>query len=185
MMYILATTRTNHEFATADAINEMGALAVVPRKVTITPAKDGQPERIDYSPLLPRMLFVACGEDQWHHMQAKRLHGLRGILPPIRRQFDIIPRTWDEFKKFAQAAEQECAYRIGMHEAGHKVRSIRPNDIIKMIEGHIGDYELAGRMGRVIKVEGGKVHVKTDIEIMGKPVTARLDPQQVQGIAAE
>jgi len=197
-MYILATTRTNHEFATADAINRMmhrpdpdgdlrsmGGLVIVPRTVEITQAKGDKPDRIEYKPLLPRLLFIAMGEDQLHHIVTKRIMGPEKLLPPIRRNFDILPRNWAQIQAFAKAADQDCEYRMGVHEAGKKVRNVRPGDIVRMIDCSIADKELAGRIGKVVRVHRGKIHVETDIIIMGKPVTARLDPRHITGIAAE
>lgn len=185
MMYLLTRTHSRKEFATADAINDLGAYALVPRKVAIIPAKDGKPERIEYSPLLPRMMFLACTEEAWHQFSTKRLHGPSGILPPIRRELVILPRTWDSFRDFAARAEQECEYRRGAHEAGKRVKKMKPGQIIRMIKATIADVDLAGRMGRVVRMESGKVLVETDVMLMGKPVVARLDPRDVMGVAAE
>lgn len=192
MIYLLARTHSRAEFATATAINEMlhrpdpdgdlrpiGAVAVVPREVVITPAKDGKPEKIDYRPLLPRLMFLACTEAQWHQFHHKRLYGPAGILPPIRREFDLLPVHWAGLQAFAARAEQECEYRIGCHEAGKKVANMRPGDIIRMIEASIGDVDLAGRLGKVVRMEHGKVLVQTDVMLMGKPVVARLEPGQI------
>lgn len=194
MMYILARTRSGCELKTADAINAMlhrpdpegdwrpiGALAIVPRAVSIIPAKDGKPERIEYRPLLPRLMFLACTEAHWHMFQAKRIFGATGKpLPPIHRECVILPRSWESCQDFAARAEQECAYRLGMHERGKKVSNMRPGQIIRMIAGSIGDIDLAMRMGRVVRVQGGKVLVQTDVEFMGKPVVARLEPGQLE-----
>ena len=180
-LYLLARTHASAEFATADAINDAGGFAVVPRAVSIVPAKDGKPERVEYRPLLPRMLFLACTEAQWHLFATKRLHGPQGILPPIRRELDILPRTWADFQAFAARAEQECEYRRGLHEAGRKVRSYRPGDMLRIIGGDLLD----GQLGEFIRLEHGRVVVQTKLVMMGKPVVARLQPGEVMGVAAE
>jgi len=193
-MHILARVRSGHEFATADAINAMlhrpdpdgdwrpiGALAIVPRAMSIIPAKDGKPERIEYRPLLPRLMFLACTEDHWHMFQAKRIFGATGKpLPPIHRECVILPRSWAGCQDFAARADQECMYRLGMYERGKRVRNMRPGDIIRMIGASIGDVELAGRLGKVLRVKDGKVHVETDVMLMGKPVVAWLEPGQLE-----
>ena len=174
IIHILASTRTGHEFAEVDAINDMGPLAFTPRRVQITVAAAGKPERIDYLPLLPRLLFIACTEVEWHRIATKRIVWESRALPPIRRVLEIPPRAWAGCQEFAARAEQECLYRIGLHEAGKKVRNLRKGDIVRMIAGCIGDVELAGRMGRVVGVKAGLVEVTTDVQIMGKSVTARV-----------
>lgn len=196
-IYLLARVHSRAEFATATAINNMlhrpdpdgdlrpiGAVAVVPREVVITPAKDGKPERIDYRPLLPRLMFLACTEVQWFMFQHKRLYGPAGILPPIRREFDILPVHWAGLQAFAARAEQECEYRIGCHERGKRVKKMKPGQIIRMINATIADVDLAGKLGRVVRMEGERVHVQTDVEMMGKPVVAILNADQI-GMAAE
>ena len=196
-LYLLIRTHSRAEFATAAAINAMlhrpdpdgdlrpiGAVALVPREVIITPARDGKPEAITYRPLLPRLMFLACTERDWHQFQTQRLYGPQGILPPIRREFDLLPVHWAGLTAFAARAEQECEYRLGCHEAGKKVKKMKPGQIIRMINTTIADVDLAGKLGRVVRMEGGKVHVQTDVEIMGKPVVVRLNPDQI-GIAAE
>ena len=184
-LYLLARTHSRHEFATADAINDLGAVAVVPRKVAIIPAKDGKGERIEYTPLLPRMMFLACTEQQWHTFSAKRLHGPLGILPPIRRELEILPRTWASFQDFAARAEQECEYRLGLHEAGRKVRNYRPGDMLRIIGGDLLDGQLRDQLGKFVKLDRGRVVVETGVMLMGKPVVARLEPGDVMGVAAE
>jgi hypothetical protein len=194
-MYILARVRSGKEFETADAINAMmhrpdpdgdlrpiGALAIVPRAVSIIPAKEGKPERIEYRPLLPRLMFLACMEQHWHMFQAKRIFGATGKpLPQIHRECVILPRSWASCQDFAARADQECEYRRGMHERGKKVSNMRPGQIIRMIAGSIGDIDLAGRMGTVVRVQRGKVLVQTDdVEFMGRAVVARLEPGQLE-----
>lgn len=185
MIYILASTKRAAEFDTANAINAMGGLAVVPRKVEVVPAKDGKPERMEYRPLLSRMLFLACTESQWHQMQTERLFGPQGILPPIKRDLFILPRTWGDFQAFAQRSEQECAYRIEMHEMGRKVRNYRKGDLLRIIGGELLDGQLRDRFARFVKLDKGKVVAETDVMMMGRPVVARLDPTHVTALAAE
>jgi hypothetical protein len=131
------------------------------------------------------MMFLACTEAHWHLFQSKRMFNATGQpLPAIRREFDIPARSWAGCQDFAARAEQDCIYRLGRHDAGKKVRRIRPGQIVQMINATIGDQNLAGRMGKVLRVEGDKVHVQTDVVLMGKPVVARLDAGQIR-MAAE
>ena len=200
MIYILARVHSRHEFNTADAINNMthrpdpdgdlqpiGAVAVVPREIVIERADPGanKKESITYRPLLPRLMFLACTEQQWFQFQSHRLFNQFGqVLPPIRREMDILPRSWAGLQAFAARAELECDFRLERFNAGKRVGKIRPGDVIRMIDATIADIDLAGRMGKVLRVQGGKVFVQTDVQMMGKPVVAELQPRQI-GIAAE
>lgn len=184
-LHLLIATRARYEFATEDAINDAGAMAVVPRRVEIIPAKDGKPERTEYRPLIPRMMFLACTEAEWHKFNGGRLFNGGKLLPPIRREIEILPRAWADFQGFAARAEQECQYRIGLHEAGRKVRNYRRGDVLRIIGSDMLEGQLRDQLARFVKLDKGKVVVETGVVIMGKPVMARLDPGQVTGMAAE
>ena len=94
MIRILAYTRAGREFETADALNELGALAISPRKVeTIRLPKQRRPQVVE-SPFLSNYLFCAMDPDHWH--QAKR----DNIAFTICR--DIGPHEWRNVQAFAQ-----------------------------------------------------------------------------------
>jgi hypothetical protein len=181
MIYTLARTRQGHEFAAAEAITALGALATAPRKVHITPPKDGKPERPEYAPILPRLLFIASTEAQWYAMTKRRMIHNGKLLPPLFREFIIPPYAWHQFQDFAARAEQECEYRRGLHEQGRKVRNYRPGEMLRIIGGDMLD----GQLGEFIKLEHGRVVVQTKLILMGKAVVARIDPSNVTGMAAE
>ena len=117
MTYMLCSARQHFEFKTADAINDMGARATVPRRIEITKRPDGTFAR-DYRPFLPNFIFVAMSEEMWFSITRKRLFLDGVILPPIRRELDILPRSWADFQGFAQRAEVACDQRLEQHEAG-------------------------------------------------------------------
>jgi len=189
MIYILASTQTRYEFATSDAINDMGGIAIVPRRVDIL---DGKPV---YRPFLPNYMFLALSEAQWHQFHTARLFHMkpqrngepvRTILPPFRKVLDILPRTWADFRAFAERAEQACQRRIDQWETGLRVASYRRGDMIQIIGDLMGgqlhdplaEFLHLDRQGRIVaKVQG--------MEMMGKPVSVTVRAEQVRGIAAE
>ena len=186
---ILAITKRGAEFATADAINDMGGMAVVPRQVTIIPAKGDQPARYDYRPFLPNYLFLSLTEAQWYQCRQDRLfiarEGVRTILPEFRRVLDILPATWADFQGFADRAEMACNLRIEQFETGLRVARYRPGDRLRIV-GDLLDGQLRDRLARFVRMDGGKVIAEVDgMTMLGKPVTARLDGWDVEGIAAE
>lgn len=182
MIHILCAVRSRHEFNTAAAINAAGAFAAIPRRVDITPAKYGKPERIEYRPLLPGMMFLACTESEWHAFHSKRLQGPNGILPPIRKELDILPRTWSSCQDFAARAEQECEYRREMHERGRKVANMRPGDMLRIIGTDMLDGQLRDHLPKFARMERGQMLIETNLTIMGRPVIARVRPDDVQGV---
>lgn len=185
MGYIVATTKSNFEFRTADAINDAGGFAVVPRRVEIVKDKAGKVS-YDYRPFLPNFIFCAISEQQWHEYQTKRLFGTSGILPLMRRELDILPRTWIDFQGFAERAERACDLRIEQFEAGRRAWRYRKNDMIEIIGSEVLNGQLKGCMARFVRIDGkGRIEAIVDgVTIMGKPVRVAVDPGDVR-MAAE
>jgi hypothetical protein len=189
MIYVLASARPSYEFTTARAINDMGGIAIVPRRVDVV---DGKPV---YRPFLPNYMFLALTEAQWHQFHTGRLFHdkpqrngdpIRTILPEFRKVLDLLPRTWGQFQAFADRAEMACLRRIDQWETGLKVAAYRRGDKLRII-GDMLDGQLSGRMAEFMALDTqGRIVVKvTGMEMMGKPVMATLKPGQIEGIAAE
>lgn len=203
-IYILATTRTGQEFATADAINNllhrpdpdgdlrsMGATAVVPRKVQNIPAKDGKPASYEYRPFMPQYIFLAMSEGAWHKTQRDPMHhtkpnGQRGILQPPRKALDILPRTWGEFQDFAARAEAACNRRIEQIERGEAVARYRKGDKLRIL-GDMANGQLRSEVAEFLRLDakGRIIAQSVGIEVLGKPFTMTLDAGDVEAIAAE
>jgi transcription antitermination factor NusG len=199
-MYILATTRTNHEFATADAINAMGALAVVPRKVQHIPAQNGKRASYDYRPFMPQYIFLAMTEAQWHEIHSRPMYWdkpvgktkdgqiitKRIILDPPRRALDILPRTWADFQAFAHRAELACDRRIEQIERGDAVARYRRGDKLRIL-GDMTQGQLRAEVATFLRLDakGRIVAESVGVEVFGKPFTMTLDAVQVEAIAAE
>ena len=186
MIYILASTANRYEFQTADAINDAGGIAIVPRRVDIV---DGQPV---YRPFLPNYMFLALSEQQWHQFHNGPLYWMkpqrnsepvRTILPPFRKVLDILPRTWADFQGFAERAEMACQRRLEQWETGLKVARYRKGDKLEIL-GNLLFGQLQGQVAEFLHLDRGGKIVAT-VEFMGKPIKATLEPRDVQGIAAE
>jgi len=190
-MYILATTRTGNEFATAEAINAMGAMAVVPRKVQHIPAQNGKRATYDYRPFMPQYIFLAMTEAQWHETHTAPIYwikpnGERGILPAPRRALDILPRTWADFQAFAHRAELACARRVEQIERGDAVARYRRGDKLRIL-GDMTQGQLRAEVATFLRLDakGRIVAESVGVEVFGKPFTMTLDAVQVEAIAAE
>ena len=196
-MYILATTRTGQEFATADAINSMmhrpdpdgdlrpaGALAVVPRRIIIAPGKDGKRATYEYKPFLPNYVFLAMDELLWSRIISRNKATIlrddrhRTIQPP-RHQDDILPRTWASFQTFAARAEIEAQRQIDTFEAGQRVTRYSKGDKLRII-GDMMDGQLHGLWARFLRMENGRAVVEPEgMTMLGKQITVRLEPGQI------
>lgn len=184
MMHILASARAHYEFRTAEAINDAGGLAIVPRKVSITPPKDGKPAKIEYRPFIPNYMFLAVTEKQWHDVHDGRLCDVHGkLLPPFRKVLDIIPRTWGEVQAFDQRAELECDYRLKVHERGLRVQHYKRGDILRIFGADLLDGQLHDTLATFIKLDAqGRIVAETGARMMGKPVLITLDGANVGAV---
>lgn len=187
MIHILAATRNRFEFATADAINEAGGIAIVPRRVWFD--TEGA---TNFAPFLPGYIFLALSEAQWHEFHNGPLYAPkyrngeaigRAILPPFRKVLDILPRTWADFQGFAARAEAECLRRIDQHETGLKAAKYRKGDRLRIfgdlmygqLRDHIAEFQRLDPQGRVIATV-------PSVTMLGKPMTVTLQPGQVEAV---
>jgi len=183
VIHILASAKTHHEFATADAINDLGGCAIVPRKVII---RDNKPI---FTPFMPNYIFLALTEAQWHEFHAGPLYWMkpqrngepvRTILPPFRKVLDILPRTWADFQDFAVRAEMACQRRLDQWETGLRVASYRRGDILQIIGPLLGG-QLNDPVAEFLHMDAqGRIVAKVrGVEILGKPVNVALRPDQI------
>jgi hypothetical protein len=186
VIHILASTRPHYEFAIADAINDQGGIAIVPRRLDIV---DKRPV---YRPFLPNYMFLALTEQQWHLFHGGPLYWMkprrnaepqRAVLPPFRKVLDILPATWGQFQGFAERAETACDRRMEQWETGIKVARYRKGDKLQILGGLLFG-QLHGQIGEFLHLDGHG-NIVARLEFMGKPITATLDPKDVRGMAAE
>jgi hypothetical protein len=204
MMHILARVRSGHEFATADAINAMmhrpdqdgdlrpiGALAIVPRKVIVMPAKDGKAAYPDDRPLLPGVMLLAMDPLTWHRLKSNRKGYIlmdkkgRKLHSPHKIE-DILPRTWSGVQSFAERAEMEAQRQEDRFQAGLKVVRYKAGDKLRIV-GDLIHGQLRDHFARFLRIDGkGRIEAMVEgMEMMGKPVKVTLQPHDVDGIAAE
>ena len=203
-LYLLCTTRTHHEFATANAINDMthrpdptgdlrsmGAVAVVPRRIKQTEARDGKAASYDYAPFMPQYIFLAMSDAAWHQTQSAPLYnvntkGERIILQPPRKVLEILPRSWAECQGFAHRAEIACDRRIEQIERGEAMTRYRKGDKLRIL-GDVATGQLRPQFAAFIGLtaKGQILAESIGMEVLGKPFKVTLDPGDVEAMAAE
>ena len=184
-LHLLAYAPRGQEFEIAEAVNDLGGMAVAPRRVDIV---DGKPL---YRPFLPNYIFLAMGDLLWHQIRTRQkgflLVGKNGrpLAPPWIKD-NILPRTWGDFQDFAERSEFACQRRMEQWETGLRVASYELGDILEiagdLLAGQIKDcfaeFLHLDNQGRIVaKIQGA--------EMMGKPIIATIDPRRVTKIAAE
>ena len=171
MIRILAYTRAGREFETADALNELGALAISPRKVeTIRLPKQRRPQVVE-SPFLSNYLFCAMDPDHWH--EAKR----DNIAFTICR--DIGPHEWRNVQAFAQRIEADYQYRMEQIDAGDRLAEYTAGDALQILGGI-----MAGYMATFRRLHEGTIPmIEAVIEGGYRPVKIMLDPINARRLA--
>lgn len=197
-LYLLAQCKPGKEFATADAINDLGALAVAPRRVSTRPRKDGKGDTLVDLPLLPGILFIAIDANTWHRIRSRDpwhvlRDGLGNVLRPPnileeikKRKKEVTPKAWESVRGFVQRAEEEALRQEVNFEAGRRVRRYRKGDRLRIV----GDMLYGQLRGYVVNFVGlddkGKIVAEVEgMQMLGKPVKVTLNPQDAVDWAAE
>ena len=167
MTYLLAYAPAKTEFAVAEAINEIGALAVCPRKVELVRlAKRRRPE-IEESPVLPNYLFCAMSYQQWHQCIADRI-----IFDTVKW---IGPHEWARVQAYAARVEQDYQHRMAQIEARERLSEYEPGDALKLLGG-----TFQGKMAVFRRMIEGKVPMieaeMLGFQLLGRSVTVTVDP---------
>lgn len=170
--YLLAYTAAGHEFETAEAINAMGALAVVPRKVEAIRLPKRRYAEAVISPVLPNYLFLAMSPEQWHQAQADRI-----IFATVKW---IGPNEWRRVQAYAERVEQDYMLRMEQIEARERVSEYDPGQALQLLGGAFRDSLAVFR--RI--VEGGKFpmveYEVKGVRLLGKPIIGEIDPVLVR-----
>ena len=174
MMRLLAYAPTGREFATSDALNDIGASAICPRKVNLIRLPKQRRPQIVEEPFLRGYMFCTMTAAQWH--QAKR----DNITFTTCRE--IGPGEWRNVQAFAARVEQDYQYRMAQIEAGNRLSEYNPGDALEILGG-----VMQGHMATFLRLHDGKVPMIeaqiADMELLGKPIRVTLDPINARRIA--
>ena len=195
MTFILATTRTHHEFATADAIVAAGGHALVPREAELVRLPKQRRPTIVERPYLPGYIFLSLTPAQWHQIKKDgKIH-----FTPKR---EILPAEWDRYvTPFVQHIE--TFYQYCMEDIDRQMAEIQrmTDEEVKRAEAILKLPKL--NRGETIKLLGGifagqdaifegiddsgqapvlKVTIK-GVQMFGKSVQIAVDPVDVRHAA--
>lgn len=180
-LHILAYCPRGHEFDLADAINEGGGLAVVPRKVELVRLPKQRRPQIVESPLLPNYLFAALSPDQWHNAP-RELSTVKFIGPnEWRRVRDFAARVEMDYQnRMADLERQMAAQKQDQHRRIF-LSEYAPGDTLEILGG-----VMQGYMATFKRLHEGAVpmiEAEVQLTLMGRPVTARIDPIMARRVA--
>lgn len=192
---MLARTHSRHEFATADAINELGALAVVPRKVAVIEATKTEPRRREDVPFVSKYIFLAVTPEQWHRVHTGRLYAPSGkLLPAPIRVLEINPSEWRGTKNgnggcqgFFTRAEEAYQRRAEQFDTGGTVARYKRGDKLRIIGPDLLTGQMSVQIAEFIRMDQ---HGRADVHfnglaMFGRPISTNISLDQIEGIAAE
>jgi transcription antitermination factor NusG len=160
---LLAYAPYGQEFTVAAEINDMGALAVVPRRVDLVRLPKQRRPQIVEEPFLRGYMFCAMSPDQWHEAP-KEMQTVKYIGP----------REWERVQDFAARIEQDYQHRMAQIEAGNRLSEYNPGDALEILGG-----VMQGYMAKFLRLREGVVpmiEAEVQLTLMGKPVMAQIDP---------
>lgn len=184
MIYLLASVSRGAEFRTADAINDLGALAVSPRKVDmIRLPKQRRPQLVE-SPVFSNYLFCALTDHDYHRARLP-MRFMGEVVQPIRPVRVITPgEWWGNVQCCLQRIEIDYQRRMEQYEAGVRLEEYQPGDALQILAGIF-----EGKAASFRRLIDGKVPMieaeLMDLQILGRSVTVTVDPIKARRIAAE
>ena len=171
-LHLLAYAPRGQEFEIADAVNAMGAIAIVPRMVELIRLPKQRRPQISESPFLPNYIFCALTPDEWH-AAPKELATVRFIGP----------QNWRRVQAFAQQVESDYQHRMAQIEAGNRLSEYNHGDVLEILGG-----VMQGQLATFRRLIEGKVpmiEAEVQMQLLGRPVIATVDPINARKVAAE
>lgn len=167
------------EFAVEDALNDIGAFCVVPRKVELVRLPKQRRPSVIESPYWQNYIFARMTDEQWHFART-------ALWVPsqdggkVRVNFSTVmwidEREWERWVMPAVARiEQDYQVRMAQIEAGERLSEYSAGDALQLLGEPLG-----ARMGIFRRVIEGKLPmIEAELQgvtLLGKPVVVKVDP---------
>lgn len=187
MIYLLCYAPPSLAFATADAINDMGFLAVAPRMVVMDRNRKTDKRFVTDAPALDGYIFAAMPEPEWHRVRGSLRHD--GKCLALHRLEDIDPRQWVRVQACVQRIEADYQRAMGDYERQQHDGKPRPyvcpynvGEAIKLLGGEMQN--TLARFKRLVLVNGVPV-IEAEVQMFGQAVPVKVDPVKTERWAAE
>ena len=187
MIYLLCYAPPALAFVTADAINDLGFLAVAPRMVVMRRDKINHKYTPDDAPALDGYIFAAMPEPEWHRVRGSLRHDGKRLA--LHRLEDIDPRQWVRVQTCVQRIEADYQRTMGDYERQQHDGKPRPyvcpydvGDAIKLLGGEMQD--TMARYTRLLLIDGVPV-IEAEVQMFGQAVRVKVDPVKTERWAAE
>lgn len=176
MIRLLAYARPGDEFSITDAINDMGALAIAPRRFAMIRDRKQNGKHVPGElPALPGYIFAAVTDAQWHIMHWGFMIKGHRIAPRVVTRID--PREWLTVQAYAERAEMD--YQIAEEVSRRpdlKDYGFTQGDPIQLL-----CESLTGAMAKFNRViqHNGQPMIEADTQMFGQTVKVKVNPAQV------
>ena len=171
---ILATASPSEVFNVCEAINDLGGLAVAPRKVELVRLPKQRRPQIVESPFLGAYFFASLSANDWHATKSD-----------YRTVQEIGPTEWRHVQAFCARVEQDYQLRMGQYEAGRRLEEYNPGDALQLLGGlfadHLATFQRLDESGPVPMIKA----TVQGVELLGRPVEVTVDPINAKRWAAE
>ena len=164
----IAYAKTGREFDVQEACEALEITAIVPRRVDlIRQGKRRRPDAV-VTPYLPNYVFIRASDDERHWLKdVREICDFMGVLPQEERAVQA----------FIDRVESDFANRMAQIEAGERVSEYAPGDLFTIMAGPFaGRTAMFKRMVEAASTPFPKIEAVLDLELMGRPVVATIDP---------
>lgn len=165
----IAYAASGHEFSVQEQCEVLGYACDVPRRVDmIRHAKRRRPDKV-IRPFLPNYVFI--------HGDDSAFHALREIKELRGTALGIGDNEARRVKAFIAKVEADFTERLAQIEAGERLSEYRPGDVLTLMTGPFaGQLATFRRMVENARDVFPKIEAELAVNLMGKPVTAIVDP---------
>jgi len=168
----LAYTRSGTEFATEEALEDLGLTVWCGRAVQSHYNRKTQEYRVEVNPALPNYLFICMTDAEYHALQDMPGRP-KGLAPHLTQLTDGDMRDVERFQAMVDFNEGAAWDRI--HRNERPEIDFKPGDALES-----GQFEgLALRFEDVVR-DNGAWKIKVEAEMMGRAVSMTLDPDDVR-----
>lgn len=158
---------TGQEFNAQEQCEALGYTCEVPRQVDLVRHQKRRRPDVVVKPFLPNYLFIHGADDAFH--AARLIREIRGSV------MGVTPSEERHVRAFIDRVEADFAHRMAQIEAGERVAEYRPGDVLTLLTG-----QFAGRLAVFRRMVDAapfpKIEAELQLALLGKPVTAILDP---------
>lgn len=171
MGFWIGYARSGREFDVEEAVKALGIEVHVPKLRVAVRSGNNRDAVAEDRLVLPNYTFINCTDEQWYQLDGVKYLAKRKMMVPPAEE----PRVRHFLGIWAlEYAEQSARIEADI-TAGKRLSEYKKGDILEILGGVL-EGQLA-TFREVVEDDEGipRLRVVTDLELLGRPVTADLD----------